>query len=102
MPAESARAEQKHQELERRLDHLTREPIEFADEFAAYSVTEQEIWLRALAEHARSEARGAEALDALRLAGDPGALEVATAFAAELRRVGAEARAAVAFASPTR
>jgi hypothetical protein len=74
-------------ELDQRLDHMTRRPINFAAEFSRFSVAEQEIWLPALAERAHEASRGGDALEALRLAGDRQAERLATAFLAELRQV---------------
>ena len=89
-------------ELDARLERLIRMPAVFAAEFAAKTVAEQEIWLEALAEHARWLGRDDEVVRELQLGGHPRALELATAFATELQRTEAEQRREVASLSAER
>lgn len=94
--AAGERNDRKRAELTRRLDHLIRRPGLFAAEFAGLTVAEQEIWLEALAEFAEEIGRGQQAVVGLLLTGGRRPLELATAFAAELRRVRARARSTIA------
>jgi hypothetical protein len=96
-----AREERKRIELGRRLNSLVRRPAAFSADFAILSIAEQEIWVGALAEHAREVERGPEVLGALRMTADLRSLQLATAFAVELRRVDAKHRAKIAALSIT-
>jgi len=78
------------------LDRLMRSPTVYSVEFANLTVVEQEIWLEALVEYAQRVGRGDEAVRRLEAAGDRRALELATAFSTELRRVEADHRREVA------
>jgi anti-sigma factor RsiW len=80
--------ERRSRELDERLLRLIEAPAAFSAEFVAYSVAEQELWLTALAERAKETGRAEEALAELRLSGDRSALQLATAFSVELKRVG--------------
>jgi hypothetical protein len=93
---ESQRAARRSSELDQRLDHMIRRPTLYSVEFLSLTVAEQDIWLRALAEHARGQGRAEEALRQLEAAGDGAALQLATAFAAELRRVEQDERSEMA------
>ncbi len=82
-----ARADASASGAGQRLDAMIRQPVLFAADFANRSITEQEAWLRSLALEAREQERGAEALASLRAVPDLRARQLATAMAAELRRL---------------
>jgi hypothetical protein len=85
--SDQERAMRRAAELDQRLEHMMRRPRVFSAEFASYSVAEQEIWLRNLALRARELGRGTQLLHGLQATDDRLALQLATAFAAELRQV---------------
>lgn len=95
--SEVDRAQRLASDLDHRLEAMARRPAVFAAEFAGLSSVEQQIWLRALAAHARETGRGEELVRELRLSGDRLALQLATAFTVELRQ--ADARAGSEMAS---
>jgi hypothetical protein len=95
--SEVDRAQRLASDLDHRLEAMARRPAVFAAEFAGLSAVEQQIWLRALAAHARETGRGEELVRELRLSGDRLALQLATAFTVELRQ--ADARAGSEMAS---
>ena len=71
-------------------------PRLFSVEFANYSIAEQEIWLRNLALRASELGRGQQVIQRLRATDDRLALQLETAFAAELRWVDQRDRAEMA------
>jgi anti-sigma factor RsiW len=81
---ESARAEFRRQQLDLRLNFLLRSPGAFASEFGGLSAGEQELWLRAIAEHALESEVADRAVAALRSTQEAGALALAETFEAEL------------------
>ncbi len=96
---EAERAARRETELDRRLQYMMRRPVFFSAEFARYSIAEQEIWLRNLALRARELGRGSEVVQGLRATDNRLALQLATAFAAELRWVSQATRAEMAVLS---
>lgn len=93
---DAERAARRETELDRRLQYMMRRPLFFSAEFARYSIAEQEIWVRNLAWRARELGRGSEVIEGLRATNNRLALQLATAFAAELRWVNQAARAEMA------
>ena len=61
------RAKRGEAELDQRLDYMMRRPGMFSAEFANYSIAEQEIWLRYLAERALELGRGPQVLRGLKV-----------------------------------
>jgi hypothetical protein len=92
----TAREQRKHAELRARLKRLLLNPTAYSVEFASLTVTEQDIWLEALAVYATELGRGEEALLRLRNAGDGRADALATALATQLRLAEADHRREVA------
>lgn len=92
------REQRKRAELEARLEQMIQRPVAYSRKFASLTTIEQEIWLRALAEFALETNRAGEAIRGLRSSTSPVTLELATAFEAELRQMGAEERPEVASA----
>ena len=94
--SEVERAQRLASDLDRRLDEMAKRPVAFASGFESLAPVEQDLWLEALSNRAVTYGRGDRVLEALRRSGDRRALEVATAFAAQLRRAGAGADASAA------
>jgi hypothetical protein len=92
------REQRKRAELEARLEQMIQRPVAYSRKFASLTTIEQEIWLRALAEFALETNRAGEAMRGLRSSASPVTLELATAFEAELRQMGAGERPEVASA----
>jgi hypothetical protein len=84
---ERARAEFRRRELDLRLSFLLRSPEAFAAEFADLSAGEQDLWLRAIAEHAVESQVADRVVSSLRATGDARAQSLAAAFAADLREL---------------
>jgi hypothetical protein len=78
--------------LDPRLESLLASPALFSTEFAGLPVGEQEVWLRELAEQAIELDLDEEVLRRLRSSADSRTLALATAFSAEMRRIGDPAR----------
>lgn len=74
--------------LDKRIEGMIRRPATFAAKFASLSLAEQELWLPPLAARANEIGRSEEALQALRLTGDPVASRLAAAFSSQLTGLG--------------
>lgn len=84
---EQARTDFRRRELDLRLNFLLRSPVAFAAEFADLSGGERDLWLRAIAEHAVESQLADRVLETLQATGDPRAVALAEAFAADLREL---------------
>ena len=98
---ESARADFRRRQLDLRLNFLLRSPGAFASEFGGLSAGEQDLWLRAIAEHALETEVGDRAVVALRSTEEARALALAETFEAELEILRDAASQGIPSASPT-
>ena len=98
---ESARADFRRRQLDLRLNFLLRSPGAFASEFCELSAGEQDLWLRAIAEHALETDVADRAVVALRSTEEARALALAETFEAELEILRDAASQGIPSASPT-
>jgi anti-sigma factor RsiW len=98
---ERERADFRRRQLDLRLNFLLRSPGAFASEFGELSAGEQDLWLRAIAEHALETEVADRAVVALRSTEEARALALAETFEAELEILRDAESQGIPSASPT-